>query len=371
MQRSVGGEFQELAINAACPPAGCATISVKQMMQPGERRMAEENWLEGSNSGVSPAFRQMDGRQQPVVRHELRPLTTGEVLDRTFFLYRSNFWLYAGLASIAAGVNVLASLGKLTYLHFASIPATSPKAVLIGSVFAIVGVILYFVVYSVTHAATVSAVSSIYLGEQTSMGRAIDAVKGHWLRYCLIALWQSWSAMWAFSLLIAPIFAIAGLGIKSLNWLAGLLVFFAIGSLVYGLIAYIRNSLAIPAAVIENLTVPDAMRRSKQLVAGRKGRIFLLLLLLFALYCVAGALQFPFALLLLHSRSAEHIVGQIISLLVAFLCSSLIGPVASIALYLFYIDERVRREAFDIEFLMNKSSAGTGTAAGDATAELA
>ena len=36
------------------------------------------------------------------------------------------------------------------------------------------------------------------------------------------------------------------------------------------------------------------MRRSKQLVAGRKARIFLLLLLLFALYMVAGVLQFPF-----------------------------------------------------------------------------
>jgi membrane-anchored glycerophosphoryl diester phosphodiesterase (GDPDase) len=148
-----------------------------------------------------------------------------------------------------------------------------------------------------------------------------------------------------------------------------MLVFFGIGSLVYGVVAYIRNSLAVPASVMEGLQVRGAMRRSKQLVAGRKGRIFLLLLLLFALYCVAGALQFPFALLLLHSRSAEHIVGQFISLLVAFLCSSLIGPVASIALCLFYIDERVRKEAFDIEFLMSKTSPGAGSA--DATAELA
>jgi hypothetical protein len=122
---------------------------------------------------------------------------------------------------------------------------------------------------------------------------------------------------------------------------------------------------------MEDLEVPRAMRRSKQLVAGRKVRIFLLLLLLFALYCVAGALQFPFALLLLHSRSAEHIVGQFIALLVAFLCSSLIGPIASIALCLFYIDERVRREAFDIEFLMNRTSMGADSAAGDATTELA
>jgi hypothetical protein len=215
----------------------------------------------------------------------------------------------------------------------------------------------------------VSAVASIYLGEQTSMGKALDAVKGHWLRYCLIALWQSWSAGWIFALMIVPVVVMGSLGVRNLNGLVGLLVFFAFGSLIYGLIAYIRNSLAIPAAVMEDLDVRRAMRRSKQLVAGRKGRIFLLLLLLFALYCVAGTLQFPFALLLLHSRSAEHIIGQFISLLLAFLCGSLIGPVASIALCLFYIDERVRREAFDIEFLMNKTS--PAAAPGNATAELA
>jgi hypothetical protein len=340
-------------------------------MQPGERDMEEHDWLNGNSSGIQPASGGMYAGSQPTIRHELRPLTTGEILDRTFFLYRSNFWLYVGLASIAAGVNILASICRLSYLHFKGVPATAPNALLVGGVFSIVGAILYFVVYSVTHAATVSAVASIYLGEQTSMDKALDAVKGHWLRYCLIALWQSWSAGWIFALMIVPVVAMGSLGIRNLNGLVGLLVFFAFGSLIYGLIAYIRNSLAIPAAVMEDLDVRRAMRRSKQLVAGRKGRIFLLLLLLFALYCVAGTLQFPFALLLLHSRSAEHIVGQFISLLLAFVCGSLIGPVASIALCLFYIDERVRREAFDIEFLINKTSPGAGAAPGDATAELA
>jgi hypothetical protein len=340
-------------------------------MRPGELEMAEHDWLNENNSGIQPASGETYRRTQPEVRHELRPLTTGEILDRTFFLYRSNFWLYVGISSIAAGVNVLVSIARLAFLQFKGVPVTSSQAALVGGVFSIVGAILYFAIYSVTHAATVSAVSAIYLGEQTSMGKAFDAVKGHWLRYCLIALWQSWSAGWIFILMIVPVAVMSGLGLKNLNGVVALLVFFAIGSLVYGLIAYIRNSLAVPASVMENLNVRSAMRRSKQLVAGRKGRIFLLLLLLFALYCVAGALQFPFALLLLRSRSAEHIVGQFISLLVAFLCGSLIGPVASIALCLFYIDERVRREAFDIEFLMNRNSPGTGPTAADATAELA
>lgn len=333
--------------------------------------MTGDNWLNDSASQGQPASA-ATGVAQPVVRHELRPLTTGEILDRTFFLYRSDFWLYVGLASIAAGVSVLTSIARLTYLHFKGVAVTSPGAALVGVGFSVVGAVLYFAAYCVTHAATVSAVSSIYLGEPTSMGKAFEAVKGHWLRYCLIALWQSWSASWIFVLMIVPIAVMAGLGVKNLNGLIALLVFFALGGLVYGVIAYIRNSLAIPASVMEDLEVPRAMSRSKHLVAGRKGRIFLLLLLLFALYCVAGALQFPFALLLLHSRSAEHVVGQFISLLVAFLCSCLIVPVGSIALCLFYIDERVRREAFDIEFLMNKTLMGAGsTGSSNATTELA
>jgi hypothetical protein len=336
----------------------------------GRTLMTGDNWLNESTSQGQSVPKSTDVTQ-PAVRHELRPLTTGEILDRTFFLYRSDFWLYVGLASIAAGVSVLASIGRLTYLHFKGVAVTSPGAALVGAGFSIVGAILYFAAYSVMHAATVSAVSSIYLGEPTSMGKAFEAVKGHWLRYCLIALWQSWSAGWIFVLMIAPIGLMAGLGVKNLTGLIALLVFLALGSLVYGVVAYIRNSLAIPAAVMEDLEVPRAMRRSKQLVAGHKGRIFLLLLLLLALYCVASALQFPFVLLLLHSRSAEHIVSQFISLMVAFLCSSLIGPVGSIALCLFYIDERVRKEAFDIEFLMNKTLMGSGSAGSDATTELA
>ena len=335
--------------------------------------MAEQDWLSGSTPGAQPHSGEAYGRQQPAVRHELRPLTTGEILDRTFFLFRSNFWLYVGLASIAAGVNVLASIARLAFVHYGRMPVASPVTALVGAAFTIVGSILYFAVYSVTHAATVSAVASIYLGQETSMGTALDAVKGHWLRYCLIAFWQTWSAGWIFVLLVVPVFVMSALGIRNgnLNGLVILLMTLAFGSLVYGFIAYIRNSLAVPAAVMEDLPVRRAMRRSKQLAEGTKGRIFLLLLLLFALYCVAGALQFPFAMLLLRAPSTEHIAAQATSLFVAFIASSLIGPVASIGLCLFYFDQRVRKEAFDIEFLMEKTLPDPSTATGEATAELA
>jgi hypothetical protein len=335
--------------------------------------MAENDWLSSGDAGWGGASGEVHSPPPPVARHELRPLSTGEILDRTFYLYRSRFWLYVGLSSFAAGVSVLGTIGKLAYLHFkAPVAAGAASAMLVGSVFVILGTILSFVAYSVTQAATVSAVSSIYLGEETSIGAAFRAVRRHWLRYCLIALWQAWSGGWIFMLLFVPALVIPGLGITSLNWLVGLMMFGAFGSLIYGIIAYLRNSLAVPAAVVEDLRVRAAMARSKYLVAGRKGRIFLLFLLLGALYMVAGMMQFPFAVLILHSRSAEHVLVQILSLVVAFLCNALVGPVGAIALCLFYIDERVRKEAFDIEFLMNKTvRPAVDVATGDSTVELA
>ena len=96
--------------------------------------MTGDDWLNESNSGGRLASGEIGGgSQQAIVRHELRPLTTGEILDRTFFLYRSNFWLYVGLASIAAGVSVLASISRLTYLHFIGVAVTSPTATVAGA----------------------------------------------------------------------------------------------------------------------------------------------------------------------------------------------------------------------------------------------
>lgn len=336
-------------------------------------KMAENGWGQGIDAGPNGVSGELNPPRETVARHELRPLSTGEILDRTFFLYRSRFWLYVGLAALPAGISVLGSIGKLAYFHFRSpTPAQAGVVAMVGAAFALLASIPSFIAYSVTQAATVSAVSAVYLGEETSIGAAFAAVRGHWLRYCLIALWQAWSAGWVFMLLIIPAIAIPAMGIRSLGWLVAVTVFIAFASLIYGFIAYIRNSLAVPAAVVEDLDVRSAMKRSKYLVDGRKWRIFLLYLLIFALYIVAGTMQMPFAILLLHSRSAEYIVTQIIALVVGFLCSSMVGPVGAIALCLFYIDERVRKEAFDIEFLMNKTAApGSNVVTGDSTAELA
>ena len=50
---------------------------------------------------------------------------------------------------------------------------------------------------------------------------------------------------------------------------------------------------------------------------------------------------------------------EAIELLVQFAATTLVAPIASIALCLFYIDERVRREGYDIELMMQRSFAAS------------
>jgi hypothetical protein len=54
----------------------------------------------------------------------------------------------------------------------------------------------------------------------------------------------------------------------------------------------------------------------------------------------------------MRAHGAERNILQMVQLSGAFLSRLLVGPVAAIALCLFYFDERVRHEGFDIEFLM-------------------
>ena len=304
---------------------------------------------------AAPAVPPAPAKAQPVAMYELRPLSTGEILDRTFSLYRRRFWLYCGLAALAAALSTVLQLCRFIIL---GVPgrggsAQDPKTLIVGGLATMVTLVLYLLAYSITQAATISAVSSVYLGHDTSMGKALKVVRHKWWRYILIALWQGWSATWVFLLLFFPAIILMGLNVSGLAGLGVVLVFLSLGGLVYGVIAYIRNSLAVPASVFEGLKVRTAMRRSKTLAAGRKGSIFLLMVLLYVLSLVAGGLQIPVVILLLSSEPGKRFLGQGMSLAAAFVTNSLIGPVGAIALCLFYFDQRVRKEGFDIEALMD------------------
>jgi hypothetical protein len=288
----------------------------------------------------------------------MRPLTTGEVLDRTFSVYRSHFWLFAGLASFSGACSLVLNLLQLLVHHVLLVREGFRIATLEAQFSGIILLLLLLPVGAVVYAASVFAVCEVYLGREISIKSAIQATIGRWLRYVGIALWQGWSALWVILLLGVPAAVLIGIGSSGGNQtftaIGGVLVILAILPIggTYGVIAYIRNSLAIPAALMEDTGVRASMRRSKTLAKGTKGRIFVVFLIAFVLYMVAGAVEAPMLFIIGRAPLQEHVLAQSAVLLIGFLAHTLVSPVALVGLTLVYFDQRVRNEAFDLLMLL-------------------
>jgi uncharacterized membrane protein len=126
----------------------------------------------------------------------------------------------------------------------------------------------------------------------------------------------------------------------------------------------LRLSLAFPACVVEQIGAWAAVKRSSILSKGTKGRIFVLFLLATVLsWLLSTGVTLPLTViiaLLPGISNAQHapiaaIVLAVIMYGAAFAVQALIGPVYGIALVLFYYDQRIRIEGFDIEWMMRQA----------------
>jgi len=287
----------------------------------------------------------------------LRPLSTGEVLDRTFEIYRAHFWLFAGLASLSGAFSLILNAIQMVVHHAVLLHYGIRIAGLVTQGSSAVMGLLGLPVTAVVYAASVYALCEVYLGRRTTAKESLNATIGRWLRYVGIALWQGWSAVWVGLLVVVPGIVLVSIGGKAIGVgmvvVAGFMVFagFVAGG-VYGVIAYIRNSLAIPASVMEGTGVRASMRRSKTLATDTKGKIFVVLLIAFALYLVVGTIESPMLFFIARSPFKEHVMAQAAVLLIGFVGHTLVSPVALIGLTLVYFDQRVRIEAFDLVMML-------------------
>lgn len=305
----------------------------------------------------------------PAQPMQLRPLSIGEILDRTFSFYRSRFLLFVGIGAVPSAVLTLSSAIRLIYVvyHPLAVPtAAAPTALsrIYGSAspvnfYLLPLTFLFLVLYGLSYAAATSAVLDITAGATTSIAAAYERTRGRWLRWIGIVLRQFWAVAWppmVAMLLIVPLLLIPDVR-SSPNMITFILGLFGFVGFIVGFIFYLRYTLAIAAGVQQDLGVRAALARAKFLIAGHKSRIFLLLLLALALQIVLAAAQAPFAYFATQSRGAAHILLQALQLLLQFSTAAIISPFAAIALCLVYLDERVRKEGYDIEVLMQQSAA--------------
>src|SRR5436305_6058495 len=110
--------------------------------------MAHQDWLTPATAPQpSPYYNVAEAPGLATPAYELRPLSLGELLDRTFSLYRSRFWPFAGIASMAAAVEVvIAAIGRVLVHHFTKDPGTLYAAT---AVVTYIAGAVYFFVYSV------------------------------------------------------------------------------------------------------------------------------------------------------------------------------------------------------------------------------
>jgi hypothetical protein len=299
----------------------------------------------------------------PGVINDLRPLSLGEILDRTFTVYRRNFWLFAGISAVSGAVQIVGQFILLLLGH---------SVVRGGNVFALrdfgaaggnlLVSLLFLLASAVTSAATVYAIGEVYLARPVTVNSSLAAIGPRWLRYIGIMLWQIGSFIWLPLVVLIPAFAILGaaaaFGGSGGAVFGGLLMFLGIvGGGAGGFIFYLRNALAVQASVVEDLPVRPAMRRSKTLTTGTKGRIFIVLMLSGALYMVAGLAQFPATFAITSDVGGHHPLAQAWILLVGFAAHVLVSPVAMIGLSLLYFDQRIRLEAFDLAYMLGAPAA--------------
>jgi hypothetical protein len=301
----------------------------------------------------------------------LRPLTLGEILDRTAELYRTHFLLLAGIASVYAGVLLFLSLIQigvqeaLRANHMASqlVWVTIASILLMWPVIVVVG--------GIAVAANNRAVSWVHLGQTATIRAAYRSILprlGRYLWLMVITTFVVWlpfgifyGAYMTFVLLYARprgIFvqgaaprdpqAVILFGLVSL-----LFASLALASVVYAVVMGLRYSLAVPACVIEDIKARAALRRSVELSKGSRGRIFLLALLVVAIQIGLGLIgQIFFIVATFRNHGVLPVGIRVLQQLVAFCTNTFIGPIYATGFTLFYYDQRVRKEGFDIEWMM-------------------
>ncbi len=269
----------------------------------------------------------------------LRPLSLGEILDRTFSLYRRHFILFVGITGLPHLLILALNLGQVLLIKAPAVTKPPLAAQLqargggglmgLGIVGLLVGVVVYLVAYLFSQGGTIYAVSELYLGRTTTIGSSLRRVWGQLANLFGVSLLNGLAVMGAAILLIIP-----------------------------GIYVACRLITCVPAALLEDLGPRESLERSFRLTKNNAGRAFVIYFLYFVLlYAAAFLFMTPFGVVVaMYSKDPGMLLLSMGLLQVAnFLAGILVGPFLLIATSIFYYDLRVRKEAFDLQLMMNPS----------------
>ena len=304
------------------------------------------------------------------------PMTFGQVIDRTYRLMRTHFPLFFGIADVPCAAIFLfaaAILDTVIRMFTTQMARGSMAAPEVSSWFIILFLIaepILILVLVFYLPAAIYASTRADLGITVTVREAYHTALSRFFRYL-------WLMILCFLYVAVPacvLAALIGAGILALRHIAGtaaspagayflipLLVLLYLCLLVYSIYILLRLALACPASVAENLPAWKSIKRSAQLTRGAKGRILLVMLVVYAvtygvelvgmmvLSAVAalGALGAMMAHVTVGSPAFFTLVSLgVFGYLLVIVATTLFGYAAfTTALGVLYLDQRLRKDS--------------------------
>jgi hypothetical protein len=313
------------------------------------------------------------------VRHEiavLHPMHLGEILDRTFEIYRKNFMLFAGIAALPATMMLGLHCADLRWWHTDRWAGQlDPGGAVVSS---------WVVAFGYSHIsgflaalflpAFVRAGGKALFGEAVSIGDSLRFAAARWREYLWIAILKLTIELFGPEALALGILAGTGFVLDKLNMMTDFPLFGVVGLLaiagMFLLIFWVGAwiSLAVPASAIEGRSGFKAVRRSWTLTKDSRWRIFITwIAVLICSLALQGGIRYVIRWAAFLFYRSVHYAGfnrDVYTALIYFfyvIVYAVIGPLYPIALTLFYYDQRVRREGYDVEKMLEAAGLEPGT----------
>jgi hypothetical protein len=296
------------------------------------------------------------------------PRTISQIIDRIFFLFRTRFRLLAGVNVIPFAALFVLLAGPMGYFIYqvrnTLIPGVQPRFPWFVLPFYLFVFVLGFVVNGLCMAAGSHAALSADCGIRLTVFHCLRLAWERIGRNVGLMGLMTLYAMSPLLIILIPSFLIPfGSNLfhgsqAAAFFLLPLFILAFIGAYVWMFVLMIRLSLAFPASVAEDLPAVEAIRRSRQLTRGAKGRIFLVMLIVYAgmyvvmllcaaiVACLAAFAAFLFSILHLNLATPWSYFGLILFVPVWLSTMVLLTalPLAAVitALAVFYRDQCLR-----------------------------
>lgn len=305
----------------------------------------------------------MGGYQQPMTYGQvkpgivpIRPLGVGDIIGGAFSLIRFNPQATVGFTLIVALVAGLLSFGVGALLDLFS-PTGVIGALGITSVSLLTGVISSFLVGLLMGPLTIVTVEAVK-GNKISPQGAWQIFRPNVWKYVLYYLLVFVAGVVASVLVI--LFGTALLSASDSGWTVAIFLLMILAFILGMVYVYIKLIVAMPIVANEGVGPIGAITRSWKLTNGFFWRIFgTFLLTTIIIQFLAAVVTVPIGLItgvggLITGTSAgvsgAMMVGDLIVQIISLLISA---PLSAALVALIYVNQRIRKEGFDIEILGN------------------